>query len=159
MNEIEEKAIEDIKKELEVSKKFPYLHTPREMAKRLVLGCGYGKVKGYQEEIMDLTAKLEATKQDKENLKRTIEEMNEALEASGISIDVDGDVVYENVKQAVRAFAERLKNLYRLQRISLNAALEKIVVTQIKDTYIAAISILDENIKEIDQLVKEVCGE
>ena len=66
---------------------------------------------------------------------------------------------YGDVKQAVNEFAEKLKNLYQLQRISLNAALEKIVVQQIKDTYVAAISILDENIKEIDQLVKEVCGE
>lgn len=38
MNELEEIAINDIEYELEVSKQFPYLHKPREVAKRLVLG-------------------------------------------------------------------------------------------------------------------------
>lgn len=51
MNELEEIAINDIEHELEVSKQFPYLHQPREVAKQLVLRCGYGKVKEYQDEI------------------------------------------------------------------------------------------------------------
>ena len=54
MNELEEIAINDIEHELEVSKQFPYLHKPREVAKQLVLRCGYGKVKEYQDEIARL---------------------------------------------------------------------------------------------------------
>ncbi len=99
MNELEEKAVNDIERELEVSKQFPYLHKPREVAKQLVLRCGYGKVKEYQEEIdrlkaenMELASKLETIQKDKENLERTMEEVSEALDDSGIRIDCDGNV-------------------------------------------------------------------
>lgn len=118
MNELEEKAVEDIEHELEVSKQFPYLHKPREVAKQLVLRCGYGKVKEYQEEIdrlkaenTNLTASLESAQQDKANLERTIEEMNEILCVNNICIDCDGNVKDSQVAQAKRHIAEAEKQI------------------------------------------------
>lgn len=36
---------DDIAKELEYAKKYPYIHTSEEMAERLVGFCGYGNIK------------------------------------------------------------------------------------------------------------------
>lgn len=96
-----------------------------------------------EEEIMDLTAKLEAAEQDKANLERTIEEMNEVLSANGISIDGDGNVVDNKSKQAVKEFADRLMGV-------------------MKGMYIQGYTGEEVRAKAInitDKLVKEVCGE
>lgn len=64
-------------------------------------------------EYDSLAVELEAIKQDKANLERTIEEMNEVLEANGITIDSDGNVNDSRVEQAKKQVAkEILDNIY-----------------------------------------------
>lgn len=101
-----------------------------------LVNAGYGDIKQYQEEIIDLTAKLEVAEQDKANLERTIEEMNEV-----IIIDCDGNVVDNRSKQAVREFAERLKERVNLKPVACGYWDKESIGW------------------EIDELVKEVCGE
>ena len=76
-----------------------------------LIDAGYGNVKEYQEEIIDLAARLDVAEQDKSNLERTILDMSEALSDNGIYIDVDGNVnvkkvqieVLENVMKRLHA--------------------------------------------------------
>ena len=105
---------------------------------------GIGNVKQYQDEIERLKLQLEVSEQDKSNLQRTIEEMNETLSANGISIDCDGNVVDENSKQVVRKFADMLKETAD-DVAEIGIGHKHFVYTITNHT--------------IDKLIKEVCGE
>ena len=59
---------DDIAKELDYAKDYPYIHTPAEMAERLVGFCGYGNIKQALTEFterlknrLDAQCKLAAT--------------------------------------------------------------------------------------------------
>lgn len=64
-------------------------------------------------EYDSLAVENEVLKRDKANLERTIEEINEALKANGITIDSDGNVNDSRVEQAKRQTAKAiLQDLY-----------------------------------------------
>lgn len=74
--------------------------------------------KQYQEEIerlnaenANLTACLEVAEQDKASLERTTQEVNEALNANGISIDCDGAVIDRNTKRLQKAMLKKFEEL------------------------------------------------
>lgn len=64
------------------------------------------RILALKDELAQLSAENEALKTDKANLERTIEEMNEALEENGISIDCDGNVTDTGKEQAVKDTAK-----------------------------------------------------
>ena len=130
MNEAEKKAVEELENEIAVARKLPYLQVPRELAKRIVLGCGYGKVKEYQDEIECLKLQLEVSEQDKANLERTIEEINETLSANSISIDCDGNV--NNDRKLLELAAHVGDTIYFPWIYDGNSGVARLLITEIR---------------------------
>ncbi len=80
-----------------------------------------------KEDIDSLAVENEVLKQDKENLERTIEEINEALKANGITIDSDGNIhdsrVKEAKKQTAKAIIEEIKGDMAIATYTFNPML------------------------------------